>query len=54
MRAKIEHPFRVIMQQFGYAKVRYRDLQKNTARLMILLVLGNLWMARKHIMELQG
>jgi IS5 family transposase len=33
MRAEVEHPFRVVKQQFGYAKVRYRDLAKNTARL---------------------
>ena len=31
VRAKVEHPFRVIKQQFGYAKVRYRGL--TTARL---------------------
>lgn len=30
VRAKVEHPFRVIKQQFGYAKVRYRGLNKNT------------------------
>ena len=54
VRAKVEHPFRVIKQQFGYAKVRYRGLQKNTARLTMLFALGNLWMARKRIMELQG
>ncbi len=54
MRAKVEHPFRVIKQQFGYAKVRYRGLEKNTARLMMLFALGNLWMARRRIMALPG
>ena len=54
VRAKVEHPFRVIKQQFGYAKLRYRGLQKNTARLTMLFALGNLWMARKRIMGLQG
>ena len=54
VRAKVEHPFRVIKQQFGYAKVRYRGLQKNTVRLTMLFALGNLWMARKRIMALQG
>lgn len=54
MRAKVEQPFRVIKQQFGYAKVRYRGLEKNTARLTMLFALSNLWMARKRIMELQG
>lgn len=47
MQAKVEHPLRVIKQQFGYAKVRYRGLEKNTARLTMLLALGNLWMARE-------
>lgn len=54
VRAEVEHPFRVIKQQFGYAKVRYRGLEKNTARLTMLFALGNLWMARKRIMALQG
>ena len=31
IRAKVEHPFRVIKRQFGYTKVRYRGLKKNTA-----------------------
>jgi len=54
MRAKVEHPFRLAKQQFGYAKVRYRGLEKNTARLTMLFALGNLWMARKHILEMRG
>lgn len=54
VRAKVEHPFRVIKQQFGYAKVRYRGLEKNTARLTMLFAQGNLWMTRKRIMALQG
>jgi IS5 family transposase len=29
IRAKFEHPFRVIKRQFGYVKVRYRGLMKN-------------------------
>jgi IS5 family transposase len=27
IRAKVEHPFRIIKQQFGYAKVRYRGVE---------------------------
>ncbi|UWD88437.1 IS5 family transposase [Ralstonia pseudosolanacearum] len=46
IRAKVEHPFRVIKRQFGYAKVRYRGLRKNTAQLMTLFALSNLWMVR--------
>ena len=54
IRAKVEHPFRVVKQQFGYAKVRYRGLAKNTARLTMLFALGNLWMARRQLMEARG
>lgn len=46
IRAKVEHPFRVIKRQFGYTKVRYRGLRKNTAQIMTLFALSNLWMAR--------
>lgn len=52
--AKVEHPFRAIKQQFGYAKVRYRGLAKNTAHLTILFALSNLWMARRQILAEQG
>ena len=44
--AKVEHPFRVIKRQFGYLKTRYRGLKKNTAQLVTLFALSNLWMAR--------
>jgi len=46
VRAKVEHPFRVIKRQFGYVKVRYRGLKKNTAHLVTLFAWSNLWMAR--------
>jgi transposase, IS5 family len=42
VRAKVEHPFRVIKQQFGYVKVRYCGLAKNTARLAMLFAMSNL------------
>jgi IS5 family transposase len=54
IRAKVEHPFRVIKQQFGYAKVRYRGLAKNTARLTMLFALSNLWMARRQLLGTQA
>ena len=50
IRAKVEHPFRVIKRQFGHVKVRYRGLEKNTAQLHTLFVLSNLWMARRSLM----
>jgi len=54
IRAKVEHPFRLIKQQFGYAKVRYRGLKKNTERLTMLCALGNLWMVRRQLLGLRG
>ena len=54
IRAKVEHPFRVIKRQFGHVKVRYRGLAKNTAQLHTLFALCNLWMARRHLMAVQG
>ena len=50
VRSKVEHPFRVIKQQFGYTKVRYRGLTKNTAQVLTLFALSNLWMARRPLM----
>ena len=46
IRARVEHPFRVIKRQFGHVKVRYRGLTKNTAQLHMLFALSNLWMVR--------
>ena len=54
IRAKVEHPFRVIKQQFGFVKVRYRGMKKNTAQLKTLFTLSNIWMARKKLMALDG
>jgi IS5 family transposase len=39
----MEHPFRVVKRQFDYVKVRYRRLKKNTAQLLTLFALSNLW-----------
>lgn len=49
IRAKVEHPFRVIKRQFGFAKTRYRGLKKNTAQLVTLFALSNLWMVRSKL-----
>ena len=46
IRAKVEHPFLDVKRLFGYAKVRYRGLAKNTDRLALLLGLANLKRAR--------
>jgi IS5 family transposase len=54
IRAKVEHPFRVLKRQFGFTKVRYRGLKKNTAQIVTLFALSNLWMARRQLMGAQG
>jgi IS5 family transposase len=51
VRAKVEHPFRVIKRQFGHVKVRYRGLKKNTAQLVTLFALSNIWMARSRLLQ---
>ena len=50
IRAKVEHPFRRIKQQFGYAKVRYKGLVKNTNRLYVLAAFSNLLTCRKYVL----
>lgn len=54
VRAKVEHPFRVIKRQFGLVKVRFRGLAKNTAHVVTLFALSNLWMVRKQLMAAMG
>ena len=51
IRAKVEHPFRGIKRQFGHNKVRYRGLAKNTAQLITLFALSNIWMVRKTLWQ---
>lgn len=50
VRAKVEHPFRVVKRQFGYVKTRYRGLAKNRAQLFTLFALGNLFLMRRKLM----
>jgi len=54
VRAKVEHPFRVIKRQFGLMKVRFKGLQKNTAHVVTLFALSNLWMARRQLIAMLG
>ena len=54
VRPKVEHPFRVIKRQFGYTKVRFRGLVKNTAQMVTLFALSNLWMARRYLLSSAG
>ncbi|SVR48522.1 putative transposase [Klebsiella pneumoniae] len=43
IRAKVEHPFRIIKRQFGFVKARYRGLLKNDNQLAMLFTLANLF-----------
>ena len=54
VRARVEHPFRVVKRQFGFVKVRFRGLAKNTAQILTLFALSNLWMARKTLLRSTG
>jgi len=54
LRARVEHPFRVVKRQFGFMKVRFKGLAKNTAQVITLFALSNLWMARKQLLAMTG
>jgi len=49
IRARVEHVFRIVKRQFGYTKVRYRGLAKNTAQVMTLIGLANLYALRRRL-----
>jgi hypothetical protein len=46
----VEHPFRYIKQVFGYSKVPYRGLAKNSNRLHLLAAFSNLLMGEKYLL----
>lgn len=48
-RARGEHAFNVVKRLWGYSKVRYRGLAKNTARLFSLFALANLYLLRRRL-----
>ncbi|MBT9519346.1 MAG: IS5 family transposase [Dechloromonas sp.] len=54
VRGIVEHPFREVKRQFGFVKVRYRGLAKNTGQIVTLFALANLWLARKRLLPLLG
>jgi len=49
VRAKVEHPFRIVKRIFGFDKVRYRGIAKNHNRLCANFALANLYMHRKRL-----
>ena len=48
--AKVEHSFFYIKRMFGYSKVRYKGLEKNTNRLYVLAGLSNLLRSQKYLL----
>jgi IS5 family transposase len=47
VRAKVEHIFHILKRQFGFQKVRYRGLQKNTNHVLAACALVNLVLAAR-------
>jgi IS5 family transposase len=50
IRSKVEHPFRVIKQQFGFQNTRLRGLAKNSCKMHVLAALTNLFLARRQLL----
>jgi IS5 family transposase len=53
-RARVEHVFHVVKRLWGFSKVRYRGLAKNTARLYTAFALANLYLLRRRLLSPQG
>ena len=54
VRARVEHSIGVIKRIFGFAKVRYRGIEKNAHRLFVTCALANLYIVRFRLLRLQG
>jgi transposase, IS5 family len=52
IRAKVEHPFRILKRVFGFVKVRFRGLKKNHDHLCAAFALVNLYQHRKRLAPL--
>ena len=52
-RARGEHAFQVVKHLWGFRKVRYRGLAKNTARLFTAFALANLYLLRRRLLPAQ-
>jgi IS5 family transposase len=53
-RSKVEHVFRIVKRQFGYAKTRYRGLYKNGQQIFCLLALANIYIMRDKLPQPAG
>jgi transposase, IS5 family len=54
VRARVEHPFRVVKCVFGYVKTRFKGLAKNTVQIVTLFALANLYAARRQLLPKTG
>jgi IS5 family transposase len=52
-RARVEHVFHVVKRLWGFSKVRYRGLAKNTVRLYTAFALANLYLLRRRLLVAQ-
>jgi transposase, IS5 family len=50
IRSRVEHPFHVLKNLFGYKKVSYRGLYKNQVRLLAQFALVNLRLAKRALL----
>ena len=50
IRARGEHPLRVIKQQFGFQKPRLRGMVKNRCKVNVLAALTNLFLVRHQLL----
>lgn len=49
-RARGEHAFLVVKRLWGFAKVRYRGIYKNTVRALAMFALANLYLVRRRLL----
>mgnify|MGYP000157574402 FL=1 len=54
VRSRVEHVFHVVKCVFGFTKVRYKGLAKNTGVVYVLFALCNLYMARGFLLSTGG
>lgn len=50
VRAKVEHPFRVLKRRLGYTRTRYRGLAKNRAQFFTPFAPGKLFLVRQRLL----
>ncbi|WP_127475565.1 IS5 family transposase [Sulfurivermis fontis] len=51
IRARVEHSIGVIKRIFGFAKTRYRGLEKNANRLFVTCALANIYLVRRQLLR---